>query len=529
MGLKEIKERLENSAAGNQWKRIGVSHHHGINVPLFSLKQSSSCGIGEYLDLIPLIDFCVQVKMDTIQLLPLNDTGTDTSPYNAISAYALNPIHISLTALAGTNSDLTFASLIKEMQGLNSLKKVDYIAVREKKEKFLREYFHKFGKAILHSSEYKEFTKQNDWLEDYGIFKGCKNKFSNTSWEDWPKHNSSTELKKEFAEEINFHSFVQFLCAQQMKNVKKYADQNKVFLKGDIPILISRDSVDVWRNPQFFCLEYAAGAPPDMYSEEGQYWGFPTYHWENLEKEGYGWWKKRLSIASDYYHLCRIDHIVGFFRIWSIPVGQSAKKGQFIPSDPAMALIQGEMLMKMILEATPTMLPIGEDLGSIPPEVRVSLKSLGICGTKVCRWEREWDGDQSFIDPKTYTPESMSTVSTHDSETLKQWWAYQHREAQEFCEQYNFSYASDLTQDLHMKILKQSHNSGSLFHINLLQEYLSLFPELSHACLNDERVNVPGVVSSDNWSTRYIPTISEMQSHAALKKFLTSLVAFNCV
>jgi 4-alpha-glucanotransferase len=291
---------------------------------------------------------------------------------------------------------------------------------------------------------------------------------------------------------------------------------------GDIPILISPDSADVWLNPQFFNLNLRAGAPPDMYNEEGQNWGFPLYNWEAMQNDNYSWWRARLRHASDYYHLYRIDHIVGFFRIWAVPEGEKATKGTFIPLDQNNWLPHGKAVMEMMLESS-SMLPIGEDLGTVPPEVRTCLRELGICGTKVMRWERYWEQGRTFIPMEAYLPMSLTTVSTHDSTSLTQWWKESSEEVLEYCKAKNWTYAPQITHEQLLAILADSHKSGSLFHINLLNEYLALFPEMVHSDPAFERINLPGTIQDSNWSYRMIPSVEEITSHKGLKELLKTL------
>jgi 4-alpha-glucanotransferase len=322
---------------------------------------------------------------------------------------------------------------------------------------------------------------------------------------------------------MEFHSFVQYLCFQQLERVKKYAEEHHVWLKGDIPILINRESADVWFHQHLFLLDFAAGAPPDMFNEEGQKWGFPLYNWNAAKEQNYEWWITRLQTAEHFYHLYRIDHIVGFFRIWAIPLHAPAKEGYFYPSEEKEWLPQGEQIMRMMLTNS-SMLPIGEDLGVVPPQVRSLLKSLGICGTKVMRWERRWETDQGFIPPETYLPESMTTVSTHDSDTLTLWWQRNKEEAILYAGTQGWEYTPELSIQEHADILRQSHHSGSLFHINLLQEYFSLIPGMTWDAPEDERINFPGTVSERNWSYRFRPSIEEIVSHPFLKSRITSLI-----
>lgn len=524
----DVKEQLLTSLASSQWQKIGIHSSHGIVIPLFSLHSKSSCGIGEYPDLIPIINWCKEVGFTIIQLLPLNDTGLETSPYSALSAFALNPIHLGLSQLPYVETNDELKKKLDEMQ-VNPLQRIDYKSIQRKKDAFLRRYFQLYGE-MTSQNDYLQFEQeQRYWLQDYAVFKAIKILQKWKNWEEWPiEYKNPTplffqHLPEEITKEAKYYSFLQFLCFLQFKNVKRHAEKEKISLKGDIPILINRESADVWRHPGLFILELTAGAPPDMYSKEGQKWGFPLYQWESLAKENYHWWIERLHTAVNFYDLYRIDHIVGFFRIWAIPLALPAKLGHFMPLDEKKWIPQGEAIMRVMLANCP-MLPIGEDLGLVPPEVRRCLRNLGICGTKVMRWERKWNEDKSFINPKDYIPESMTTVSTHDSETLKLWWKNQPQEALAYAKSQGWNYTPELSHDQQYAILLSSHQSGSLFHINLLQEYLALIPNMTWPIAEDERINIPGIISNKNWSYQFKPSVEEIVENEELKTNVKSLL-----
>jgi len=514
-----------------QWQRIGFHHHHGIALPLFSLRTQKSCGVGEFLDLIPLIQWCQTIGFDTIQLLPLNDSGHDTSPYSAHTAFGLHPLFLSLEALPYIKQYSALKAQLKEIQKVNGVKRIPYHSLLEKKLAFLRAYFDTCFSHITVWPGFEAFVEnERSWLVEYSLYKALKDKHAQKPWWQWPDgyKNPTAEtlasLKKEFEKEMLFHSMCQFLCFEQWQKVKQTADKSGIFLKGDIPILINRDSCDVWLNRDIFLLDFSAGAPPDMYAEEGQNWGFPIYNWNILENSGYSWWIRRLKLAEKLYHIYRLDHIVGFYKIWAVPNGKSAKEGFFIPHDPNEWIEQGERIVRVLLQNT-SLLPIGEDLGAVPPEVRQSMLGLGIPGTKVLRWERKWQQDQSFIDPKTFSPISMTTLSTHDSESLAEWWHKHPDESERYAKENGFAFTPTLSKETRRKILQQSHRSTSLFHINLLQEYLALFEELSWKTPEEDRINYPGQVRDENWTYRFKETLDTIISHDAFSSFMKDLAS----
>lgn len=519
------------SPAAKQWQQVQIRHHHGLVIPLFSLHSAHSCGIGEYPDLIPILDWCQSIGFDVVQLLPLNDTGWGTSPYSALSAIALNPIHLGLSSLPYFSEYPELMDEFKAIPKMPYISHVNYLPVRENKEKFLRHYYQLTRQRIMDSKEYRKFLeKSGHWLPGYALYKALKQKYNWTSWEAWPPEAQSPtldqfqELLVQHRDEMDYQCFIQYLCDKQLHAAKEYASARHLYLMGDIPILIGRDSADVWLHRPLFRLDYSAGAPPDMFNSEGQNWGFPLYNWEAMEADHFDWWRDRLKSASRYYHLYRIDHIVGFFRIWAIPYGLTAKDGHFIPSDSATWIDHGRKIMLMMLDKC-DLLPIGEDLGIVPPEVRACLSSLGICGTKVMRWERDWHHDRNYIPFDQYPIDSMTTVSTHDSETLQLWWKNNPDDVKLFAHFKGWEYTPTLSPEHQRAILWDSHHSSSLFHINLLQEYLAIFPGMTGADLEDERINVPGILSDKNWSYRFRLSIEELTTNQPLQNLMKEITA----
>jgi 4-alpha-glucanotransferase len=516
-----LKETLLESPAGKQWEKIGIKHHHGIDIPLSAIHTKKSCGIGEFLDLLPLIDWCTELTMYVIQILPLHDSGNDPSPYNALSSCALNPIYLSLEALPYMDELPELKKKLTPMRELTLSHRIPYHEIKIQKLYWLRLYFAETGVRLIKTKEFQTFIAENSWAISYSLFKVLKDILEQSVWHYWPdelKHPTKKqydELVDKHWEEICFHLSLQYLCYKQMTHVKRYAEASGVLIKGDIPILISRDSVDVWHHPEFFDLHFSAGAPPDPYSAEQQYWGFPLYRWDVKKKTQYSWWQQRLKVASSYFDLYRLDHVIGLFRIWAIPFGQPITQGHFVPEDQSKWIPQGRELLTMMLSSF-AMMPIAEDLGQVSPDIRLCLKELGIPGTKVMRWERYWNNGKEFIPYNDYLPISMTCVSTHDSETLTLWWKNNPEEARDFAAFKGWHYKPTLSLAHRSEILWDSHHSSSLFHINLLQEYLALYPELIWTDPYDERINVPGKILDTNWTYRFRPSIEELAAHQAL-------------
>ena len=508
--MTSLTSTLFSLKTGPAWKKIGVHPHHGMNVALFSLLTEKSSGIGEFYDLIYLIDWCKDLQLDVIQLLPLNESGHDHSPYSALSAYALHPIYLSLHALPYIENDSYFREEIKRFAPFCLYKKVPYHAILNAKMTFLKRYYDIFGAKIKKEKGYDLFLKKHhQWLTEYALFKVLKNQYQDILWKSWPiedrnvSKNHIKGLSKKFHKKMEFHFFLQYLCFSQMKRVKIYADHAGIFLMGDIPILINSESHDVWANKDLFNLSMVAGSPPHpLYDPKGQRWDLPLYRWEVHQQTDYFWWKKRLTIAEEFFHLYRLDHIQGLFRIWAVPKNGDPSKGQFIPKESALMDFQGRGLLDALIQTT-DMLPIGETMGTIPDPIKKCLKEYGICSLNIFRRAKYTEGNQSFIPSEKYPPLSLNSVSTHDIDTIYLWWKKQPEEARKYAAFKGFPYTKTLTKNQQLDILKEMHRSPSLFNINLLQEYLALTPHLTWDDPEDERINYPGTMGLFNWTYRY--------------------------
>ena len=324
------------------WKGCGVA------IPVFSLRSDESYGIGDFNDLKKMIDWAATTEQHIVQLLPINDTTTtktwrDSYPYSAISVFALHPIYLGLKDFPLNDSQKQTAYLL-EAKKLNELKSVDYEKALHLKLKYCRDLFDQEAENVLASSAYRTFYKENEsWLFPYCCYCYLRDKNNTTHFEDWGEfaHYNKASLKrmlkkdKTAKQETDFYGFMQYLLHCQLSEVKEYAHKKGVALKGDIPIGVNRHSVDVWTNSELFNLDTQMGAPPDAFSVFGQNWGFPTYNWHAMEKENYAWWKRRFQKMAYYFDAYRIDHILGFFRIWEIPIDAAqGLLGQFSPALP---------------------------------------------------------------------------------------------------------------------------------------------------------------------------------------------------
>ncbi len=504
---REIPQFLEHAATKDHWERIGVKKRFGICAPLFSLRTLRDAGVGDIGDLYPLVDWCRRIGASVIQLLPINDMGLDSVPYSALSAFALDPIYIALDRVDEIASAPDLCERLARLSTtLNQGARIDYLQVRREKGALLEEAFRRADGPPLRAA-LAEFRDSNSWLDDYLIYRTIKEHREYRSWEDWGEEFSSGEARNRFAREhderLTFHLYEQWLLDRQLSEARGYANANGILLKGDIPILVSRDSADVWLNPAYFNLQTTAGAPPDMYAEEGQNWGFPTYRWDVLAGQDYSWWRARLEVAQRYFDLYRIDHVVGFFRIWTIPLSETTGvNGRYEPQEEWAWGDHGRRLLSMMLESS-TMLPLAEDLGTIPPVCRETLRELGICGFKVQRWEKRWHEDHSFIQPSDYDPLSLATLSTHDSETLAGWWAaYPDERGQLWGTLGKEGSAPDrLPGEFELELIRWLARGRSLFTVVMLQDLLDPFGLLPGDPA-EHRVNVPGTVGPHNWTWR---------------------------
>ena len=321
----------------------------GIAIPVFSLKSENSFGVGDFGDLKRMIDWAVSTQQKVIQILPINDTTmthawTDSYPYNSISINAFHPMYADIKQMGTLKDKSAAAKFNKKQKELNGLPAMDYEAVNQTKWEYFRLIFKQEGEKVLASGEFGEFFNANkEWLQPYAVFSYLRDAFQTPNFREWPRHSvyNAQDIEKMCRPEsvdyphIALYYYIQFHLHLQLVAATKYAREHGVVLKGDIPIGISRNSVEAWTEPYYFNLNGQAGAPPDDFSVNGQNWGFPTYNWDVMEKDGYRWWMKRFQKMSEYFDAYRIDHILGFFRIWEIPMhAVHGLLGQFIPSIP---------------------------------------------------------------------------------------------------------------------------------------------------------------------------------------------------
>ncbi len=323
-----------------RWKGAGTA------IPVFSLRSERDFGIGQFTDLKLLVDWAAATGQSVIQTLPVNDTtmtGTwrDSYPYSANSSFALNPVYIDLE-LIGTIDDRRFMARVrKERKELNALAAIDYERVYRLKSEYLDRLYALYGEQCCKSREFQKFFGTNrSWLEPYALYCYLRDKYGTADFHTWKESEYDPALLDRYCapgndryREIRKHYFIQFHLDKQLSDVKKYANRKGILLKGDIPIGVNRHSCDVWIHPELFHTDCQAGAPPDAFATDGQKWGMPTYNWENMARDGYAWFVARFRKMADYFDAYRIDHLLGFFRIWEVPLEyNSGLMGRFNPA-----------------------------------------------------------------------------------------------------------------------------------------------------------------------------------------------------
>lgn len=429
-----------------------MNYYSGVAVPVFSLRSEESCGIGEFLDLKKLADWCVATGLKLIQILPINDTTTDggwsdSYPYKSISTKALHPIYLNMEKVGVLKDENEMQLFQEQKKELNAREFVDYPEVFRVKMDYLKKvYAEKRGKKP------------------------------------------------------EFYEFLQQQCDKQLSDAVDYLHAKGIMLKGDLPIGVNRDSEDVKQHPHLFNLDMETGAPPDAFAAQGQNWGFPTYNWAAMEKDNFQWWKGRAEWFKKYFDALRIDHILGFFRIWEIPKGSpDASYGHYSPADPKTWEIEGRKRLSAVFDL-PTaetrqgksLLICGEDLGMVAPCVPGVMRELGILSLEVQRMPK--NSSRPFSDPRENPYLSVDTTGTHDMPTIRGWWE-QNRDISArfyhemllhtdnppyFCEPW-----------ICREIVEQHMNSSSQWVILPIQDYMAMDGDFRWDNTWEEQINEP--------------------------------------
>jgi 4-alpha-glucanotransferase len=483
----------------------------GVAVPVFSLRSKKSFGTGEFSDMKLLIDWAVLTGLKAIQILPVNDTTStgrwaDSYPYSSISAFALHPLYIDLAKVArGEHADL-LKSLQQDREKLNALADLEYEEVMKLKMETLKALYDVKKGSLRDDKKYKKFIRNNkDWIKPYAIYCSSRTKTTQGTPE--------------------FYYFVQYHLHLQLKEVSVYARKKGILLKGDIPIGVNKNSADTATFPSLFNMDMQAGAPPDFFSDKGQNWGFPTYNWKEMEKDNYKWWRQRLDHMSKYFDAFRLDHILGFFRIWSIPINSiDATAGRYIPPGPEKVWEKEGRNKLSVLKKATKMLVCGEDLGMVPACVPGVLKELKILSLEVQRMPKEYGIEFSNLKDAPYL--SVVTPATHDMSTIREWWEEDRGKSQRF---YNSILHHEGTApyfcepELVKEIITQHLKSPAMLAIFQVQDLMGMDGKLRRQMPQEERINQPAN-STHQWKYRMHITLEGLMERKDFNNELRSLI-----
>lgn len=413
--------------------RFQHGRHTGALVPLFSIPSRHSWGIGEIPDLARFAVWLRAAGLDFVQLLPVNEMGDDqNSPYSALSAMAIDPLYIALGeveefAAAGGETALPGSDRLT-LEEVRRTPRVAYQQIRDVKWRALRAAFDRFDKRewrgdTPRAAAFREFMdRESWWLSDYALFRALHHEQAGRYWLEWDegirtrRPDAVAEAARRLAPEILYRSWLQWIADEQWQRARR--DCGSVAIFGDFPFIVSGHSADVWARQHEFRLDASVGTPPDAFSATGQDWGLPVYRWDVMAPGDFEWLRQRSRRSAELYDGFRVDHLVGFYRTY---VRERDGAAAFVPSDQPSQIAQGERLLTIFAECGARI--VAEDLGSVPEFVRESMARLGVPGFKVLRWERFWElPGQPFRDPASYPAVSLATSSTHDTETLAEWW-----------------------------------------------------------------------------------------------------------
>lgn len=532
----------------------------GVLIPLFALRSEVDQGIGDVGTLRRFVDWAANAGFTLIQLLPINETGGDNSPYNAISSMALDPTTLELTP--DVLSDLPLADYMAELEAadLPALRAgpVRYGRVKALKHRLLRHAFLRFDAATTpeHLASFEEFQARHaGWLEGYTLFRALMERHGNTEcWDQWPAgQQTAAEARRwqealpeqervEFAKQRRYYAYVQWVAYRQWEDLKHYAGARGAALMGDIPLGVSYYSADFFGDPEVFEAGWSGGAPPEPYFKDdpftqkwGQNWGIPVYDWNAMRRNNFAWWRQRIGGVRDLFHVFRIDHILGFYRIYSFP-WRPAQNQEFLPltADEARERTggklpqfkvrddeswenreanrrDGELLLRMVLEAAGDTRLIGEDLGTVPEYVRPSLTSLGIAGFKIPIWEPD-PRTGGLLPGSDYARLSLATLGTHDHEPMRALWNRWNRTPEEgghhelwrLAQFANLRYegAREYDDEIRTGLLDALFRTNSWVAVCMITDLLS----------REERFNVPGTATDSNWSQRMHLTMETLEN-----------------
>ncbi len=541
----------------------------GLLTPLFALRTEDDLGIGDLAALRQFIDWSRGYGFGLVQLLPINETGGDHSPYNAISSRAIDPTTLYLAP--GSPEDLSEAAFQEVVAGvdLKALRRgaVKYEIVKPLKKKLLESSYHAFRPRAGSEQDFTAFCEhEKSWLDEYTLFRALMElNDERETWDTWRREHAEIdsarrwlgslgeEERASLEERRAFHSYVQWIAHRQWREVRAYAEARGVALMGDIPFGVSYYSADVFAHPELFALNWSCGAPPEPYFKDdaftqkwGQNWGIPLYRWKVMRANNFDWWRQRVRGVREIFHLFRIDHILGFYRIYAFPwrpqenveflplswdemlVRTSGRVPHFAPRDDEsrenadLNRHDGEEYLRVVLEEAGATRVIGEDLGTVPDYVRPNLRSLGIAGFKIPQWEN--DANQRSIPGSAYERVSVATYATHDHKAVRALWdeaatgesATAEQARNDLLKIAEFAGISvlheweDYARDFYPRIFDALFRSESWIALVMITDLLG----------RKERFNVPGTAADSNWTQRLHTTVSKLGGGRFLRKQL---------
>lgn len=548
----------------------------GLLIPVFAMRRQGDLGVGDTCCVMESIDFLASLSMTVLQLLPINETGADNSPYNALSATALDPVYLTMSPsmVPGLSEamllQLAPASLVAELQE----GPVDYARVKALKLDLLHAAFDAFtGGAATEAQRQSLFAfKKQPWLRNYSIFRAFMDENGGSAvWTEWKhEHRDRRHLEQLLADDlksggkiarrVDFYEYVQWVAYQQWHQVRLYADRAGVALMGDIPFGVSRYSADVFGWRELFDLENSGGAPPESFFQGdkftavwGQNWGIPLYNWDEHRKTKFAFWRERVRQTSEIFNYFRIDHVLGFFRVYAFPwipernnefVDLSEEEARRLaggrlpgflprPDEPAenalLNLKEGTDLLDVILDAAGQTGVVAEDLGMVPDYVRPRLQEMRIPGFIIPIFERqEDDPERNFRSPETYEELSLVTLGTHDHEPiasyyerLSKWWRGEDGHE-------GWLEVSRLMRFLGLAPEEAPEAFNDLLHRRLLEAVITSPSWLAVLMISDllgsgQRFNEPGLAGDSNWSQRLDKPLSMYEEEPHYRKLFSWL------
>jgi 4-alpha-glucanotransferase len=456
------------------------------------------------------IDFLEKAGQRWWQMLPIGPTGVGNSPYQPFSAFAGNPLLISLEVLRTrgllTNEDLA------EAPGFTATK-VDYAKVAKFKQKLLETAFSRFRQSLKGNTEFQEFEEDNKaWLNDHALFAALHGLQKAHLWTEWPgplrKREKAviTQVRKDLHDAWLYHKFLQFEFHRQWTRLRSYAEEKGIALIGDLPIYVSLDSADVWSHPELYRLnpdaspKVVAGVPPDLFSKNGQRWGNPVYNWAALKDQDYGWWVQRFKRLFDLFDVVRLDHFIGFYRYWEIPSDEeTAVKGRYVPGP-------GADFFKEVMRKLPRAAFIAEDLGVVVPQVTALREQFHLPGMNVLQFAFGGDPAENPYLPYKYVRNSAVYTGTHDNDTLAGWF----NAASESEQLAVRDYIGKSSGPIHWELIRLAYASVSNLALVPLQDFLGLG--------SDARMNFPGKIEG-NWVWRTTTDSTTDELAEQIKKY----------